>query len=76
MQPLQEQLTIAQTASLLSVSHRTIEEWCRKGVLRSSKIGYKTVRIHRSAVSDLLERNLRQPQWVTGSEALKLLGLR
>ena len=43
---IQTDLTIAQTASMLQVSPRTIHRWIKAGTLRAFRVGNRGVRIH------------------------------
>jgi excisionase family DNA binding protein len=75
-------LTIRDASSFFQVSRRTLKNWCKAGHIEEVKIG-RTIRIRPDSVSRLIEGQADAPrplqaarQWVTGPEAMKLLGRR
>jgi excisionase family DNA binding protein len=83
----QQLLSIPEAAALFGVKPKTVSLWCRTGLLEDVRLTARTVKIKRSSVDRLIERSSRTrqpdtlnpvqaaPQWLTGSEALGLLGL-
>jgi excisionase family DNA binding protein len=45
-----QDLTIAQTASILQVSPRTIHRWIKAGTLHAYRVGFRSVRIRPEAI--------------------------
>lgn len=51
-------VNMTQAASLLGVSRVTVWRWVRDGRLRATRLGHRTVRIHRADIERLLARPL------------------
>jgi excisionase family DNA binding protein len=47
-------LNVREAAGILKVCERTVREHCRIGRLSSAKLGYRTVRIRKSAVEKFI----------------------
>ena len=48
-------LTVKEAAALLDVSHTTIHNWIRRGLIQANRIGPRIIRIRPESVHEILE---------------------
>lgn len=64
-------LTPKEVAEILGVHQKTVHHWLRTGKLNGTKISYRTWRIPRSAIEDLVRRNSNTAQSNKVSSAIQ-----